>query len=827
MSYILKNTSGLINTRLTDTARQKLSQGTFNISYFQIGDGEVSYNSLPSSYNQANTFVLSPSFNSQNSTGAPQSNKQYVKYPYYVDGFTGSTYGIPFLDSVVSPVYNRAAMRGFFTGDTTATTINWSAWTSDQYVINSNYVVNMSSLTGGTTIQLIYSGCNTEIVRLPAVGDLITIYYDGYGKNNCSCILPPTPTPTPTMTMTPSSGHTTPTPTPSATQDLPCATLTPTQTPSATCCPPEPTNPCPTPLPDQCVMSIYSCYSMMTYRIVDICLDKYTLDRPTPDFSTLGSECYSRALVYPPNMTSLYDSVTPWQHWNSDVINYESVCYTDAFNVNVWNMNIPWSENPAGLYTSQYKGYDQFGSVGFMGSKEYFGYMSDSGQTDTSEVYYYNSFDEKVSVKPKEQKAIAIVHYTNNTIDFFYGEKFALEPFQNVDDTTGQARNFKIHIPWIMWHKNPNCCNGQTFWVDPEGFDGFDLFQVQYIKSTKNTDMNNPGLRYYHLWDNNPNDNGFPSRVCKVFPDSQIVIFDDEEIVSALSYKANRNWTLPAPKLTLVTPNTCNTSEESVIGMLSATTEYLYVTYRLSNTNEFTNSLHCNYYQRIQGPNTDCLPISSQNVGVRFGAEFGCLIVPQNTGTTTTTTTSTTTTTTTLCPTTCYVPNGFYADKFEVICQKVTGDTRPEADEWRIIDMTDVLSASTVNGFITQDALTGSTFVITQDMYDNASLYDLNDYIPLTPNGTTTPQLNFGDEYYFYGNLETDIQATIYEMRYKINLGQAEFQASSNPTWDTTLTPYITEIGLYDSDKNLMIISKLQSPVVRQGIQQFLIKFDF
>jgi hypothetical protein len=112
-------------------------------------------------------------------------------------------------------------------------------------------------------------------------------------------------------------------------------------------------------------------------------------------------------------------------------------------------------------------------------------------------------------------------------------------------------------------------------------------------------------------------------------------------------------------------------------------------------------------------------------------------------------------------------------------------------------------------------------------MYDNASLYDLNDYIPLTPNGTTTPQLNFGDEYYFYGNIETDIQATIYEMRYKINLGQAEFQASSNPTWDTTLTPYITEIGLYDSDKNLMIISKLQSPVVRQGIQQFLIKFDF
>jgi len=38
---------------------------------------------------------------------------------------------------------------------------------------------------------------------------------------------------------------------------------------------------------------------------------------------------------------------------------------------------------------------------------------------------------------------------------------------------------------------------------------------------------------------------------------------------------------------------------------------------------------------------------------------------------------------------------------------------------------------------------------------------------------------------------------------------------------------FVTEIGLYDSDKNLMVISKMQSPVQRQGIQQFLIKFDF
>jgi hypothetical protein len=488
-------------------------------------------------------------------------------------------------------------------------------------------------------------------------------------------------------------------------------------------------------------------------------------------------------------------------------------------------MNIPWSESPAGVFSTINEDYTKYGSVNYLGTKEYLGYQTNAGQvfenysgvTAVTDTFYYNSFDERINVEPKDQKAIAIVHYTNSSVVQYYGEKFAVEPYDSANPLEpGYARNFRIDIPTLMWHKTTGSTIGQSFYIDPVGYN---LLEPSYMLSLKNEDMNLPGMRYYHLYDNNPDANNNLNRVGKVFPDAELVIFDDEEIVAALSYKSNRNWTLPAPKLTLVTPNTCNTSEESVIGMLSATTEYLYVTYRLSNTQSFTNSLHCNYYQKIQGPNIDCQPITSQNVGVRFGAEFGCLVTPPSTGTTTTTTT--------LCPTTCNIPNGYFADKFEIICQKVVGDIRPDADEWKIIDMTDVISASTVNGYITEDALTGSTFVITQDMYDNADYYDLSDYIDLTQNNVTTPQLNFGDEFYFYGNIETDIQATIYEMRYKVNLGQAEFQNSSNPTWDPTLTPYITEIGLYDSDKNLMIISKLQSPVVRQGIQQFLIKFDF
>ena len=1082
MGYIIKNTSGLINTRLTDTARLKISQGTFNIAYFQVGDSEVSYNTLPSNtYSQFNTFILEPSFNAQNSSGVPQSNKENIKYPIYVDGTTGNTYGIPFMDSSVSPVFNRAAMRGFFTGNTTATTISWSALTNSDYVINSNYTIQMNTLIGTNQMTLTFDACDTNVVRGFAIGDFVTIIYDGEGSNTCNCVNVVTPTPTPTISVTPSVTATPgASPTPSSTN--PCLSPTPTPTPSATFCPtPTPSNACSVSTKPNCTVKTQGCYPILTYRIVDVCLNTITLDRNTPDYSYLGSDCYARVIVYPPNMTTIYDSITPSPHWNDSVINFESVCYTDQFDVKIWNMNIPWSESPAGLDSGLYKDYTSFGSLGYLGSKEYFGYASSSGQTTTTPVYFNNSFGEPVIVRPEEQKAIAIVHYTNQTIDLFYGEKFALEPFNDeFDDTTGQARNFRLHIPSLMWHKNPECCFGETFYVDPPNFDGLNLFTTRYIKSSKNPDMNNPGLRYYNLWDTHANP-VLPSRIGKVFPDSKIIVIDDEEVIAAMSYKSNRNWTLPAPKLTLITPNTCGDLTNSVDGILSANTEYLYVTYRLSNSAGFTNSLHCNYYIKIGGPNLSCNSEDSQNVGVRFGGDFNCLSsnqtgvggcwftgftfwflpdpisspdfyvsypfvkTPQSlngypifrtlienggiyniyfdgtnwmfrfnsivtdqilnftnngpiddftletgsgvitgytecsensilclttceenlscvnetyykvlsgstefylpssfdtdyrmvynspdwevysastriglltgltqndlpigtwtpdilsvTGLTTslfencisigcqsftaqttgvqsviktvdcnfvisddltgttfsgcvvfidnlfdssvikvsgttnvgsgTSICTATTATTAVCSNVCEVNSGFFANTFEIICQKVVGNGRPEPSEWKIIDYTDQLTGTTTNGLLTASGITGNTFVITQDLYNDAPFYDLNDYISLTPQGFSGSQLNFGDEYYFYGNLETDIQATIYEMRYKINLSQSEFLTSSNPTWSTNTTPYMTEVGLYDSDKNLMIISKLQSPVLRQGVQQLLVKFDF
>jgi hypothetical protein len=64
-------------------------------------------------------------------------------------------------------------------------------------------------------------------------------------------------------------------------------------------------------------------------------------------------------------------------------------------------------------------------------------------------------------------------------------------------------------------------------------------------------------------------------------------------------------------------------------------------------------------------------------------------------------------------------------------------------------------------------------------------------------------------------------------MNYLCNLGSTQFLNSSNPTWDESKTPRVTEIGLYDDEKNLMFITKVQSPEKRLGVQQYSIKLDF
>jgi hypothetical protein len=737
MSYIIKNTAALINTLITDAARKKISQGKFDIAYFQIGDSEVCYDCV-SNMDMVDYNVLMPQYNAQNLSPVPQKNRMHIKYPLFIDSTSGSTFGVPFDNSYIDSVYNSAAPRGFFSGST-GTSISFSAFTSSAYTINPNFVVDNTTIMSGNVITLSATTINPSVSGTVTPGMFLTLF--------------------------------------SSDNIQPLSAATP----------------------------------MFTYLVVSVTGDSSTattinieVDRNLPNYSNVGLSGTSSVVFYPSGMTVMYDTFTPEPFWATDVFNFETNCDVSQRNVYVWNMNIPWTESPAGLFSNTYQDFNQFKSTGYTNTKEYLGYNSEDGQLDTDSVYYYNSFLEEITVTPTDQKAISIIHYTNQSIDNFYGEKFAMEDFDPTNPgNTGQARNFKLSIPWLMWHKNPNATIGETFYTDPSGFTTQNLFEVHYIKSKKDNNFNAPGLRYYHLWDTHANTNGVPNRVGKVFPDLKIIVFDDDEIIAALNYKSNRSWTLPAPKLGLVTPNTFSGVLGGTVGLLTGSSETLFLTYLFENTG-FTNSLHCNYYSKITGNEQSLLPGAS-DILVRFGNEFPFL--QENIS---------------------GLPSGFTANNIKILAQKVgSGTTRPSATLWKEIDIYSQISATTINNYLTQTGMTGTTIQITKNMYDTAPTYDLNNYIQLPQIGQTGLTLNFGGEYYFFGNIETDIQATIYVMNFLCNLGQTQFFDSSNPTWNNSTPPYITEVALYNANKELMVISKIQSPEKRQGIQQYPIKLDF
>jgi hypothetical protein len=741
MGYIQKNnTQAFLVTRVTDVGRRKIAEGNFNIKYFQIGDSEVNYtaNTL-STYNLFNLNILEPAFNAHNNTGIPQSNKNEIKYPYYLQGYSGSTYGIPFSDPIVDEVFNTATPLGFFSAGTNCYYVNYGS----AYTYNSRFAIPASQFNSDTLLNMTVSnpGCLNASSNSISSNTIVFVALNNTNCTNC----------------------------------------------------------------------FSSCYPVLTYRVntYNNATVAITTDRATPNLPTVMGA--ARALFYKNNMNG-FDVTTPYNYFdtlNQDVINYESICSPYDGHVKIWNMNIPWSENPAGVNgaggPTNYPSYTSYGSVNYLSTKEYYGYQSSLGQffqlpdqsLVSSDTYYYNSSGDRIYVEPEEQKAIAILHYTNNSVINFYGEKFATEAFNN--GGVGEARNFKVVIPHIMWHKNSNLCNGLTLYIDPPGFNSLDLCRPHFVVSKKNEDMNNPGIRYFHLYDTNANPDGYPNRVGKVFPDDKLIIIDDEELIASLTYVANRNYTLPAPKLSLVTPTTA--------GILYNENQCLWVTYALSSG---WNGLHCNYYSKILGPLSSCTSVS-QNVDVIFDGNFGGL-VNWNSG----------------------QYNGFPAEDFYMLVQSGTTGSIPNPTQWKRIDFTTELqnAGAIVNGYISQNGINTFTFNITPSKYQNAPFYNLSSQIQIpTISQLNQPikPLNFGDEYFFYGTINTDIEATIYQMRYLINLPTNQFIKPSNPSWSDTINVQtrMTEVGLYDGDKNLLVLSKFQSPEIRQGVQQVAIKLDF
>jgi hypothetical protein len=169
---------------------------------------------------------------------------------------------------------------------------------------------------------------------------------------------------------------------------------------------------------------------------------------------------------------------------------------------------------------------------------------------------------------------------------------------------------------------------------------------------------------------------------------------------------------------------------------------------------------------------------------------------------------------------------GFTAHYIYVLAQLIDNgpyasvdDVKPFSDQWRLFDVTEQVSGYTSGMTLTAQQLSSDVFRIPIADYYIAPLYDLSylDY-PAAVTGTTSPTtelLCFGDETYFMGNVTTSVEAIAYTMDLAINLPLDQFNSSDNSTWNSGLDGqvFISEIGLYDSEKNLVGIAKLNNPI--------------
>ena len=385
----------------------------------------------------------------------------------------------------------------------------------------------------------------------------------------------------------------------------------------------------------------------------------------------------------------------------------------------------------------------------------------------------------------------------------------------------GEAKNFRLHLPWLMWHKKHNNGSGtgtgmgdetllgQTFYVDPPNGNTKFNGAPNLMLSSQNANLNNDGLRYYYLTDDNVGDGSDVNIVGKVYPDYKMVIIDDEELLAAMSYKSNRSYTLPVPVTSQMAAGT-SCASGCTNGILNGSTgDRIYISYMFEDTIHNTTAMHCNkyVYEEYSGQ-------PKKDISIKFDGGLP------------------------------YLGNGIYANRLYLLYQVVTNGTTPMAPDptaWVYKNVTsDIVNHSP--GQISSTNLVATTFYLTGNDVAGGTLncsgytssaYTMNDFVSV-PTGLA--ELQFGDEYFFYGSLDTDIMATIYEMRHVVQLGTGEFDTSLNPTWvdysnnGGSHDRLITEIGLYDNENgvpDLMAIAKLQSPVKRENQQQFTITIDF
>ena len=174
--------------------------------------------------------------------------------------------------------------------------------------------------------------------------------------------------------------------------------------------------------------------------------------------------------------------------------------------------------------------------------------------------------------------------------------------------------------------------------------------------------------------------------------------------------------------------------------------------------------------------------------------------------------------------------DGYVMNKIYALVQIVSNtafdsftEVKPDSKEWKQLDITPQISGYTTGSsfVLTPVNITSVVFKISLLQYNNSAIftsYNL-DYLnyPSSSQAGDDDILSFGESSYFFGNVATKIKADVYTTDISINLPLNQFNSTTNLTWNGLETVYISEIGIYDSNKNLVAIGKLNNPVAKDA----------
>jgi len=233
-----------------------------------------------------------------------------------------------------------------------------------------------------------------------------------------------------------------------------------------------------------------------------------------------------------------------------------------------------------------------------------------------------------------------------------------------------------------------------------------------------------------------------------------------------------------------------------------ASTYTIFATYILEPTGTtlgygYGKAIHCNYIRSAQ---LDTDNIIAEEIKITFstgstGTEAGFKFLSDNVASGT----------------------GYTAHKIYALVQVISGSTNtPIPANWKLYDITNQVTGYT----------TGSTFMLTPAKLRSVAFkiplhdYSLpNIFIPYNlnylnyPSSSAVNALGFGYETYFMGNVNTEIHADVYTTNLSVNLPLNEFNSTTNLTWSGLSSVAISEIGIYDLNKNLVAVGKLNDPL--------------